>query len=89
MQAVGQEQEPPVASYEADVAKRKGTTNAILLLVVPVLVFIFVRPFFTHTDPDYWWHVRTGQYITRPAPFLGWTSTPTLLPVARGWPTSG
>jgi len=63
MQAVGQEQEPPVASYEADVAKRKGTTNAILLLVVPVLLFIFVRPFFTHTDPDYWWHVRTGQYI--------------------------
>lgn len=34
-----------------------------LLLLAPLLFLIFCQPFTTPTDPDYWWHVRTGQYI--------------------------
>jgi hypothetical protein len=33
------------------------------LLLVPLLLIVFVRPIRVLTDPDYWWHVRTGQYI--------------------------
>jgi hypothetical protein len=34
-----------------------------LFLVVPVLLFAFLQPLLANTDPDYWWHTRTGQYI--------------------------
>jgi hypothetical protein len=37
--------------------------RAVLLLLAPLLVFIFARYFTVPTDPDYWWHVRTGQEI--------------------------
>jgi hypothetical protein len=37
--------------------------QALLLLLIPTMFFIATRPFFANTDPDYWWHVRTGQYI--------------------------
>jgi len=33
------------------------------LLVVVALGSIFVINVFGFTDPDFWWHVRTGQYI--------------------------
>lgn len=33
------------------------------LLVGPVLLFAASRLFLTPTDPDYWWHLRTGQWI--------------------------
>lgn len=34
------------------------------LLLIPVLLFvIFFHPFSVITDPDFWCHVRTGQYI--------------------------
>lgn len=34
-----------------------------LLLLTPTLLFAFARVCFLATDPDYWWHARTGQYI--------------------------
>lgn len=37
--------------------------QAALLLLAPMLLLIVVRFFVAPTDPDYWWHVRTGQYI--------------------------
>ena len=44
--------------------------RAALLLLAPLLLFTFARFFSVPTDPDYWWHVRTGQYIveTRSVP---------------------
>jgi hypothetical protein len=33
------------------------------LLLAPLCLLIFGWPFTVATDPDYWWHVRTGQYI--------------------------
>ncbi len=35
----------------------------LALLLSPLLLLVFVQPFKALTDPDYWWHVRTGQYI--------------------------
>jgi hypothetical protein len=32
-------------------------------LLAPVLVFVGSWPALVPTDPDYWWHVRTGQLI--------------------------
>lgn len=40
-----------------------GDIGRTLLVLVPLLFLIFCQPFTTPTDPDYWWHVRTGQYI--------------------------
>ena len=37
--------------------------QVVLFLLLPVLIFVSVRPFLVQTDPDYGWHVRTGQYI--------------------------
>jgi hypothetical protein len=34
-------------------------------LLSPVLVFVFCWPALAPTDPDYWWHVRTGQLIAQ------------------------
>jgi hypothetical protein len=34
-----------------------------LLLLAPLLLLIFVRYIVAPTDSDYWWHIRTGQYI--------------------------
>lgn len=33
------------------------------LLAVPILAYAFAVPFLSPTDPDYWWHARTGQFI--------------------------
>src|SRR5437870_6507402 len=33
------------------------------ILLTPLLFWIFCQPFRSATDPDYWWHVRTGQLI--------------------------
>lgn len=40
----------------------KTRTREVLVLI-PVLVLLGLKPFAANTDPDYWWHVRTGQYI--------------------------
>src|SRR4051794_21215200 len=37
--------------------------QAGLLILAPMLLLLFARYFVSPTDPDYWWHVRTGQYI--------------------------
>ena len=37
--------------------------QALSFLLAPALLFIATRPLVVTTDPDYWWHVRTGQYI--------------------------
>jgi hypothetical protein len=41
--------------------------NPAALLVAPMILFVFAWYFFLpavlQTEPDYWWHVRTGQYI--------------------------
>ena len=34
------------------------------LLVCLVFLTVFLMNVFGHTDPDFWWHLRTGQYIT-------------------------
>jgi hypothetical protein len=34
-----------------------------VVLVLPLLLLVGSSFFFAQTDPDYWWHVRTGQYI--------------------------
>ena len=33
------------------------------LLLLPLLVFATLIPLLNATDPDYWWHLRTGQLI--------------------------
>jgi hypothetical protein len=40
-----------------------GGRVRLALLLAPLLLLVFVQPFKALTDPDYWWHVRTGQYI--------------------------
>lgn len=47
---------------------RAGVRRALLL--GPLLLLIFLEPVKATTDPDYWWHFRTGQYIfeTRSVP---------------------
>ena len=49
---------------------RRSSRLATALLVVPMLVAYALLPFRAVTDPDYWWHVRTGQLIheTRSVP---------------------
>ncbi len=34
-----------------------------LLFAAPLLVYAAVLPLLSETDPDYWWHARTGQFI--------------------------
>lgn len=52
----------PIALASTLFALRTGM-RAALLLLAPALIFIFFSQFFAQTDPDYWWHVRTGQLI--------------------------
>src|SRR5215211_2282422 len=33
------------------------------LVVAPFLALIFCTLWFGQTDPDYWWHIRTGHLI--------------------------
>jgi len=33
------------------------------ILLAPLLILVAVWPFIRQTDPDYWWHCRTGQLI--------------------------
>src|SRR5205085_10810616 len=42
-------------------ARRRGLYTAALL--VPMIIILMVWCAFLPTDPDYWWHVRTGQLI--------------------------
>lgn len=35
----------------------------LFLLLTPVALLVIGAYFFRDTDPDYWWHVRTGQVI--------------------------
>lgn len=53
------------------------------LLLGPILLAIVAGFFLVQTDPDYWWHVRTGQYIydTRTIPRVDIYSH-----TAAGWP---
>jgi hypothetical protein len=41
----------------------RSRVQAGLLILAPMLLLLFARYFVASTDPDYWWHVRTGQYI--------------------------
>jgi len=41
----------------------RARVQAGLLILAPTLLLVFARYFVASTDPDYWWHVRTGQYI--------------------------
>src|SRR5688572_1602255 len=41
----------------------RSRVQAGLLILAPMLLLLFARYFVGSTDPDYWWHVRTGQYI--------------------------
>src|SRR5258708_2794352 len=34
-------------------------------LLTPVLAFVWSWPALAPTDPDYWWHTRTGQLIAQ------------------------
>jgi len=40
-----------------------GVRTPALLIVAPFLMLIAITFWFGQTDPDYWWHVRTGQLI--------------------------
>lgn len=40
-----------------------GIRTSALLIVAPFLMLIALTFWFSQTDPDYWWHVRTGQLI--------------------------
>jgi len=37
--------------------------QAMLFILAPILLLVATTLFAFNTDPDYWWHVRTGQYI--------------------------
>jgi hypothetical protein len=39
--------------------------DAPALLTAIIYLFSFAVGFLTFTDPDYWWHFRTGQYIVQ------------------------
>jgi hypothetical protein len=54
--------EPMTPTTGAAVASSRFRAWGALLLA-PVLLLVVARQFFALTDPDYWWHVRTGQYI--------------------------
>jgi hypothetical protein len=41
----------------------KAAALRALLATAPILALIGWSFFFAQTDPDYWWHARTGQYI--------------------------
>lgn len=40
-----------------------GVHTSALLIVAPFLALIALTFWFGQTDPDYWWHVRTGRLI--------------------------
>ena len=40
-----------------------GARASALLIVAPFLTLIAITFWLGQTDPDYWWHVRTGQLI--------------------------
>ncbi len=50
---------PPFAIRHATL----GVRIAALLVVAPFLALVAITFWFSQTDPDYWWHVRTGQLI--------------------------
>jgi len=52
-----------VASLARPTWLSRSRVQAGLLILAPMLLLIFARYFVVSTDPDYWWHVRTGQYI--------------------------
>lgn len=62
---------PPATSpipRKASIGARAASTLANrrlreVLVLAPLLALIFEWPFLVATDPDYWWHVRTGQLI--------------------------
>jgi hypothetical protein len=47
-------------TYQLD---RAATKLGQLLLFLPLLLFAATIPLLSATDPDYWWHWRTGQVI--------------------------
>src|SRR5579872_5730217 len=47
--------QPPIAASNRHLLK--------LLLLAPALALLVAWPFLAPTDPDYWWHARTGQLI--------------------------
>src|SRR5262245_8390900 len=56
---------PPDRAASRAGADRVSRTRlqTVLFLLAPMLTLIFVMYLIPHTDSDYWWHVRTGQYI--------------------------
>jgi len=53
--SAGPESFPPVRTR-----RRVAPATWVLL---PLFLLIFAWPFILKTDPDYWWHARTGQLI--------------------------
>ncbi len=43
--------------------ERVGTRIGRVALLLPLLGFAAMIPLLSATDPDYWWHWRTGQFI--------------------------
>ena len=37
--------------------------TAFFILLAPLLLLVAIRFFYVPTDPDYWWHLKTGQLI--------------------------
>ena len=46
-----------------NIVTRAPALSTRALLIYVVFGLIFALNFFGFTDPDYWWHLRTGQYI--------------------------
>lgn len=56
----------PAVERAADApAEARGVrrARATLLLLAPLLLLAVLSIAFPQTDPDYWWHARTGHYI--------------------------
>ncbi|MEA3338248.1 MAG: hypothetical protein U9R25_20355 [Chloroflexota bacterium] len=55
--------EHTVDSGSADILPVRRAWGRTILLLVPLMILVAGSYFFRNTDPDYWWHVRTGQMI--------------------------
>lgn len=51
-----------VAVARMSLFSRAGV-QSILVLLAPMVLLVLFKQLFAQTDPDYWWHLRTGQYV--------------------------
>ena len=54
---------PPATFRVRTAERRRAMLWAALVLLAPLLLLGSVKYFTGPTDSDYWWHIRTGQYI--------------------------